>query len=275
MKTDIFKIIISTLLIQFVIGGISAQELPTVAAADSAYNNGNFQEAIEIYNAVAMEKGVSAPLLFNLGNAYYQEGDIANAMLCYQKAKKLDPSNKRINGNLKFISGKIEDANKAEQKGKRKKVTEDTPNFFQTVHTSVAKETSSNAWAGWAAAFFLLFAGCVCLYLFNSNVLMRKTGFFGGIILLGLSMVCLVCAYMGAAEVENHEYGVVVTYKAELQTEPNFNGDKSQNEGVLTRGTKVRIISEETDAEGNINWYKIRLNSDYIGWVEAKDIAVI
>lgn len=268
-----YKGIVLLLLFNLTIGSIMA--VPTVSEADSAYNSGDYQKAVVIYSEIAEEYGVSAPLLFNMGNAYLQEGDYGNAMLCYQKAKKIDPSNKHINANLTYLTGKIEDANKAEQRGKRKKVTEDTPNFFQTVHTSVAKNTSSNTWAGWAAASFLLFSGCVCLYLFNSNVLMRKTGFFGGIILIGISMICLVFAYMGAAEAENHDYGIILTYKAALQTEPKGNPEKEKNEGILTRGTKIRIISEETDADGNVNWYKVRLNSDYIGWVEAKDVAII
>ena len=243
--------------------------------ADSAYLKGDYHQAIELYNEIAQEYGVSASLLYNLGNAYLQQDDYGNAMLCYQKAKKLDPSNKKINTNLTYLAGKIEDANKAEQKGKRKKVSEDSPNFFQSVHASIAQNTSSDTWAGWAAACFLLFSGCVCLYLFNSNVLMRKTGFFGGFILLGISMICLVCAYMGAAESENHDYGIIISYKTALQTEPTLNSDSGKNEGVLTRGTKVRIVSEETDAEGVVNWYKVRLNSEYIGWLPAKEVAII
>ena len=267
-----FRFILFTLLISFFNIVIAS---PTVSEADSAYNSGDYLKAITIYQEVVQEYGVSAPLLFNLGNAYLQQDDYGNAMLCYERAKKLDPSNKNINTNLTYLLGKVEDANKAEQKGKRKKVTEDTPNFFQNIHTSVARNTSSNTWAGWAAACFLLFSGCVCLYLFNSNVMVRKTGFFGGFILLGISMICLVCAYMGAAEAENHDYGIVVTYKAMLQTEPTPGTNPEKNEGVLTRGTKIRIISEETDAEGTVNWYKVRLNSEYIGWLPAQDIAII
>ncbi|MCH5227569.1 MAG: tetratricopeptide repeat protein [Muribaculaceae bacterium] len=254
---------------------LTANALPQVSEADSAYNAGNYGVAINLYQQVMEEYGTSAALLFNLGNAYLQDGDFGQAMLCYQKAKKLDPSNKRINTNLKYLTGKIEDSNKAEQRGKRKKVNEDTLNFFQTVHKSVAQDTSSNTWAGWAAACFLLFAGCANLYLFTSNVLLRKVGFFGGFILLGWSMICLVCAYMGAAETRNHDYGVVMAFKAPLQTEPTLNNESEQNEGVLTRGTKIRIISEETDAEGVVTWYKVRLNSDYIGWLEAKDVEII
>ena len=262
-----------SLLINFL--WVIAASASMVGAADSAYNAGNYTKAIEIYNEVANEHGVSAALLYNLGNAYLQQDDYGNAMLCYQRAKKLDPANKHIKTNLTYLSGKIEDANKAAQKGKRKKVTEDTPNFFQSIHTGIAENTASNTWASWAAAFFLLFSGCVCLYLFNSNVLMRKTGFFGGFILLGLSMICLVCAYSGAAASKNQEYGIILGFKTPLLVEPTLNGDSDKNEGILTRGTKIRIISEETDAEGNVNWYKVRLNSDYIGWVQAKELAVI
>lgn len=248
---------------------------PTVGEADSAYYSGNYLKAIEIYQEIEEQEGSSAALLYNLGNAYLQQDDYGNAMVCYQRAKKLDPSNRKINTNLAYLSGKVEDANKAQQKGARKKVTEDTPNFFQNIHSSVAENTSSNTWAGWAAAFFLIFAGAVCLYLFTSNVLLRKTGFFGGIIFLGISMICLVCAYMGAATSDNRDYGVIVAYKTALLTEPAQGDETTKNEGILTRGTKIRIIAEETDADGFVNWYKVRLNSDYIGWVKAKDITII
>lgn len=247
---------------------------PNVAEADSAYLAGDYVLAANLYSEIAAEHGVSAQLLFNQGNAYFQEGDYGNAMLCYQKAKKLDPGNKRINNNLKYLESKVEDSNKAEQRGKKRKVEADTLNFFQTIHKKIAGDSSSNAWAGWAATCFLLFSGCATLYLFTTNVLLRKTGFFGGFILLGLSMIFLVCAYSAAAEAENHEYGVVMGFKTALHTQPTLS-DKNKNEGILTRGTKVRVISEETDAEGNVTWVKVRLNSDYIGWIEASDIAMI
>lgn len=263
------------LMMLFLVPVLSIKANSFVSQGDSAYHAGDYRKAIELYNQAATDYGVSAPLLFNLGNAYLQQDDYGNAMLCYQKAKKLDPSSKRINTNLKYLTGKIEDANKAVQKGKRLKVTEDTPNFFQTVHASVSENTSSNTWAVWAAGSFLLFSACVVLYLFTSNVLMRKTGFFGGFILLGISIICLVCAYSAAAVAQNHDYGVILPFKTVLLTEPGKTNPSDKNEGILTRGTKLRIVAEETDAEGNVSWYKVRLNSDYIGWVEAKDIGII
>ena len=254
---------------------LSNLKAATVEQADSAYLNGNYNEAAALYAEIADTEGISAPLLFNMGNAYLKAGDYGLAMLAYQRAKKLAPSDRRINSNINYLREKVEDANKAEQKGKRKKVTEDTPNFFQSIHTAIAENNSSDSWAGWAAAFFLIFIGCGALYLFTTNVLTRKTGFFGGFIFLGLSIIFLVCAFSSASAFSQKEYGVIVSYKTELQTEPASPSKDNQNEGVLTRGTKVRVIAEETYAEGKVSWFKVRLNSDYLGWVSAEALEII
>lgn len=244
-----------------------------ISRGDSAYNEKNYNEAISLYEEAAETSGVSAPLLFNLGNAYFEAGDMGYAMLCYQRAKRLDPTNKYINSNLNYLTEKINDANKALQKGKRRKVTEDEANFFQNMHKKISEDSSSDMWAGWAAAFFLIFAGAVALYLYGGSVIVKKTGFFGGLVFLSLSLVFLVIAYIGASSYDNHEYGIITAYKVNLLTEPNEVTDTEED--LLSRGTKIRIVAEETNAEGEVTWYKVRLNSDYIGWLKAEDLEVI
>ncbi len=269
------KYIVASLLVAFATlfpAGASAQT--TLADADSAYTAKEYGKAIELYGIVAETEGISAPLLFNLGNAYYQEGDYGNAMLCYLRAKRLDPSQKELNANLRYLRSRIEDSNKAEQKGKRLKVTLDEPSFFQNVHTAIAVETASNLWAVWGAVCFILFIGGAALYIFTRSVLARKIGFFGGIVTLICSVVFVAFAISGARAVSSKENGVITAFKVSLLTEPGKESD-SGKEGVLTKGTEVRIVSEETDAEGNVTWYKVRLNSDYIGWVAADDLELV
>lgn len=247
----------------------------TVAEADSAYNAGNYEKAIGLYEDVISEQGTSAEIWFNLGNAFFQTDNFGKAMLCYQRARKLSPGNKEINNNINYLAGKIEDANKAEQRGKRLNTAEDEMTFFQAVHKSVAADVTSNTWAVCGAVAFILFSLCVALYIFSRNVLLRKTGFFGGFILLGISMICVVFAYMAAGEYHSKEYGVMQAYKSTLLTQPGADSPTPEKSVVLTRGTKVRIVSEETNAEGTVTWYKIRLNSDYMGWVSAEDVEII
>ena len=113
------KITILILFIFSVIPGIVRGA--DVADADSAYNAKEYAKAISIYNELIEENGTSAPVLFNLGSAYYQAGDYGQAMLNYLRARRLDPGNEEINANLRYLQSRVEDANKAEQKGKHLK----------------------------------------------------------------------------------------------------------------------------------------------------------
>ncbi len=256
--------------------GQTAESNPatTLAEADSAYNAKEYGEAIRLYKDVAESEGVSAPLLFNLGNAWFQEGDYGHAMLCYLRAKRLDPTQPEINANLRYLRSRVEDSNKAEQKGKRMKVTADEPSFFQSVHTAIAVESSSNVWAVWGAVCFILFIGGAALYIFTRSVMARKVGFFGGILMAACSFVFVCFAISGARAASAKDEGVITGFKVTLLTEPGKETDAAKG-GVLTKGTEVRIVSEETDAEGNVTWYKVRLNSDFIGWVSADDLEVV
>lgn len=245
-----------------------------VADADSAYNAKEYAKAISIYNELIEENGTSAPVLFNLGSAYYQAGDYGQAMLNYLRARRLDPGNEEINANLRYLQSRVEDANKAEQKGKHLKAGTDEPSFFQSVHASVAKDISSDTWGVWGAVCFICFLGCVALYIFSRVVLARKTGFFGGLIFLAMSFVFVMFAFMGVRAYHSSSEGVLTAFKTTLLTEPGKEAAEGK-ELVLTRGTQVQILSEEADAEGNVTWYKIRLNSDYIGWVAASDLEII
>lgn len=271
----IMKYIVASLLIALTtLLPAEASAQTTLADADSAYTAKEYSKAIELYGIVADTEGVSAPLLFNWGNAYYQEGDYGKAMLCYLRAKRIDPSQKELNANLRYLRSRIEDSNKAEQKGKRLKVTLDEPSFFQNVHTAIAIETASNLWAVWGAVCFILFIGGAALYIFTRSVIARKIGFFGGIITLMCSVIFVAFAISGARAISSKETGVITVFKVNLLTEPGKESE-SGKDGVLTKGTEVRIVSEETDAEGNVTWYKVRLNSDYIGWVSADDLELV
>lgn len=270
MKTKILLTIMLSLCF-----GIMAKGAPTaLAEADSAYQAKEYAKAIELYNNVRQEHGSNAALLFNLGNAYYQESDYGNAMVCYLRAHRLDPDNSEINANLQYLRSKVDDANKAEQKGKRMRVTPDEEGFFQSVRRSVAVNTSTDTWATFAAICFILFVGGVALYIFSRNVAARKTGFFGSIVCLCATVMFLCFAFMGARAFGSRDEGVLTAFKTTLLTEPGRPAPDEKGT-VLTKGTEVQILSEETDAEGNVTWYKIRLNSDHIGWVEAENVAII
>ena len=197
-----------------------------IAEADSAYNDKDYSRAISLYEEVASEKGVSVGLLYNLGNAYFQEGDYGHAMLSYLRAHRLDPSQKEVNLNLRYLRSRVEDSNKAELKGKRMRVSPDEPSFFESLHGSIATDTSSNVWAVWGAIAFILFIGGAALYIFTRSVAARKIGFFGGMLSLFASVLFVIFAVMGARAQSSRDAGVIIGFKVTLLTEPGKDAEK-------------------------------------------------
>ncbi|MDE6291707.1 MAG: tetratricopeptide repeat protein, partial [Muribaculaceae bacterium] len=82
--------------------------------ADTLYMQGDYAKAAEAYQAIANVDGDSPQLLFNLANSYAQAGDMGNAILNYERARRLDPFNKEIKNNLDYFASKVEDSNRAE-----------------------------------------------------------------------------------------------------------------------------------------------------------------
>ncbi len=244
-----------------------------LAPADSAYEAGNYSGAIQLYQGVLNKEGTSAAALFNLGNAYYQAGDLGNARICYERARRLDPSAKEINNNLNYLVSKVEDANRADLSDKKLSVTPGEKSFFDSLHQYIALDLSTNSWARMAAMAFILLLACVALYLFPRNVALRKVGFFGGGIFAMFSIVFIIFAFIGARAVERHDTGVVMAFKTPLLTEPQL--DSKAATSPLHRGTKLQILAEEEGPDGEAAWFKVRLNDDFVGWIPGRDFTVI
>ncbi|MDE6637960.1 MAG: tetratricopeptide repeat protein, partial [Muribaculaceae bacterium] len=261
-------------LILFSILAISASAAPSNAEmANSLYEAGDYRKAAEAYQSIVDAEGASPALYYNLANSYAQTGDLGNAILYYSRAYRLDPSNKDIKNNLEYFASKVEDSNRAELRGKKISVAPDHETFFKAAHRVIAEEVKSDTWAFLAAACFILFLAGVAVYLFCSNVLLRKTGFFGGIALFFISIMFVIFASMSAAFFGSHDQAVLMAYKTPLLIEPSSDSKAATNQ--LCQGSRFEIIAEETNVEGIPTWYKVRLNADIEGWLRASDIAII
>jgi hypothetical protein len=70
--------------------------------ANRAYIDGKYPEAISAYIKITQQKGFSANVLFNLGNAYYRNGQRGLAILSYERAAQINPRDPDIEANLKL-----------------------------------------------------------------------------------------------------------------------------------------------------------------------------
>lgn len=241
--------------------------------AAKAYASGDAAKAVEIYEGLMASHGTSSALYYDLGQAYMKAGNLGKAMVSYQRALLLDPGNSQARANIEYLDSRVQDANRAEMKDKKGSVVPDDPSFFSSVKRFVTKRHTSNMWAWLAGSFFALFCGCVALYVFMHSVLWRKIGFFGGAATFSLSVIFLVFAFMAASAADDKSEGVVLNYKTQLHSEAS---SSSKNVGSpITQGTVMSILETVNGKDEKPEWYKVRLNSDYIGWIRYDDFEVI
>ena len=225
------------------------------AAADSAYVNGNYQEAIKGYESL-LKQGASAELYFNLGNAYYRTENITRAVLNYERALLLSPGDGDIRFNLQIARSKTID-----------KIVPESEMFFVTWYRSLVNMMSVDGWGRMALISLAIVIVLFLVYLFSARVWVQKLGFFGGIVLLLLFVLSHFFAWQQRQQLLYRQGAIVVTPSVAVKSSPAQNGTDLF---ILHEGTKVVI----TDSSMK-NWREIRLADGKKGWIESKKIEVI
>lgn len=243
-----------------------------LARADSAYMQNRFDDAAALYEQAMVKEGVSAGLLYNLGNTYYRLGKDGEAMVCYERARKLDPGNALINGNLQFLSSRVLEANKGSLMGKPGNVEPDHETFLDTLYRMIAVERSSNGWAVFAVMAFILFLGAMAMYVFTPNVLARKTGFFSSIAFLIFTVAFLIFGYLGAGQYTRDDEAILVEFTTQLLEQPVASAKPATT--PLHKGTKLKILETKKGADGT-EWLRVKLNAENAGWIKKQSIEII
>ncbi len=88
------------ILLSFLPSLYSADYSKDFDTANRAYSEGKFSDAASAYEKIITDRGYSAPVLFNLGNAYAHLGKPGLAILCYERAERLSPRDADIQKNL-------------------------------------------------------------------------------------------------------------------------------------------------------------------------------
>ena len=68
--------------------------------ANKLYQQGQYEPALERYNAVILSGSESADLYYNMGNAAFRANSIGHSILYYEKALKIEPTHEDAIHNL-------------------------------------------------------------------------------------------------------------------------------------------------------------------------------
>ncbi|MCM1504545.1 MAG: tetratricopeptide repeat protein [Muribaculum sp.] len=257
------KTIIYTLI--FALSAISASASDIVAKADSAYMNDEFIQATDLYLQAADSVGTSSDLLYNIGNSYYRQNKLGMAILYYERAIRLNPLNKDARTNLAFVNSKITD-----EPGDRGMFISNTVNGF-------AQKVPANYWSTIALVSFILLLGAIAMYIFSSSIPVRKTGFFGGFVLLAICILANIFADIATRYSTSHNEAIVIEPSTLLSTSPRVPKDRAEEAMLLHEGTKVEILDSVTTRIDSVTtrWYDVKVDNDHRAWIQGKDIAVI
>ncbi len=258
MKRIIFAIYLS------IAAAFGASALTVAQQADSAYNKEDYRQAIRLYHQAIEADGVSPEIYYNLGNAYFRINELGRSVLYYQRALNLDPSMSDARSNLEFVKTRIIDK------------PEDDSSFLSNLHRRIVAAFSPNTWAWLAFAMFVVLVGCVAVYIFSGNVALRKTGFFGAICVLVLTVYAVVISWEAATAHVRSDHAVVVVPTANLRSVPGTSTDNNKvipiHEGTVLEITDSLIMSGESASP---KWYDVKINNSTRAWVNAADVEQI
>ncbi len=227
--------------------------------ADSAYSQDNFVLAEQLYLKAIAHDGTSSTIFYNLGNAYYRQGNLGKAIVNYERALKLDPTNSDARDNLEFVRAKIVDRQI------------DEGSIMTTLGNKIVGTFTANAWAWITLVFFALFIAGVLGYFFSPAIMAKKVSFFGGIASLLLCAFSMIVAFNAAKALTEHNHAIILPPSAQLSTTPRQARTAAEEAFLLHEGTKVEVVdSVATSADGK--WYEVKVGQRERAWIKASDV---
>ena len=256
MKQIIITILLTVLALPVIAGNAN------IDRANQAYKQELYNEALKLYLQETEKTGVSSALYCNIGDTYYRLKDNVHAVLYYERALLLDPSNSDARFNLEFVRGKMQLPDDAGD------------SWFSNWVDQTASRLSSNTWAIIAIITFLLFLAALAAYLFMDNVLIRKIGFFGGALVLVLSILANLAAFHIYHKATGGNGAIIMPESVTLSTAPREPRDKEEEAFQLQQGTRVEIIDSISDKTHG-KWLQVSTAGGHKAWINAQDVEVI
>ena len=215
-------------------------------AANAAYADGRYEEAAAMYQSL-LDEQPDATLYYNLGNARFKQGELAQAILNYERALRLQPNNKDAQYNLAFAQSRITD-NIVEQDF-----------FLSSWARTVRNCLSERTWWSTSIGLFICALIALLLFLLGRELWLRKTAFHVAWIALLFSLIAGLNA--GSLHQRNtlRNEAIITQGVVNVKSSPDRSGTDLF---TIHEGTKVTI--RETLGE----WVNVRVAQNE-GWMRS------
>ncbi|PKP45293.1 MAG: hypothetical protein CVT94_18455, partial [Bacteroidetes bacterium HGW-Bacteroidetes-11] len=216
------------------------------------YMAGFYGNAITIYEEILSSGFESPDLYYNLGNAYFKNEELPKAILNYERALKLNPGNEDYRFNLRFANDKLIDKIDA------------LPELFYIIWwNSLKNKLSANNWAMLALVSFTLVFILLVAFLLSRTLLMKRTLFYTGVLLILLHILSGVLAWQTKTEAKQKQTAIVFAPNLPVKSSPD---ESSIDLFVIHEGLKVQIIDKIGE------WNEIKIGNGSKGWVKSETL---
>ncbi|MGB2958204.1 MAG: tetratricopeptide repeat protein [Bacteroidota bacterium] len=212
------------------------------------YQLGRLEEARGAYESIIATGYGSGELFYNLGNTYYRSGEIALAILSYERALRYMPQDDDVRHNLQLANLLITDR------------IEPTPQLFFLEFWDDLKNAISIQGTTWLAYLaYLLVIASLTLLLLARTYLAKKIGMISVVVSLFLFASLLILFAAKLADFTEESEAIVMEPVVTVKNSPDAG---SSDAFVLHNGVKLEIVDAVNE------WIEIRLADGKVGWIE-------
>jgi tetratricopeptide (TPR) repeat protein len=238
--------------------GLPATASETMLTANQLYEAGQFAQAGQAYQQLADQGIADSALFYNLGNAYFKQGDYGRAVLNYRRAQRLAPRDADIQVNLALARSQTVDQFEVTDNGGLLTQVGDAVGGMFTLN-----ELAMAALGAWSLLVLLLI-------LFSTA--RKGSGWRKGLqyalvattLVLAVSILALGSfLYVNDSRTE----GVIVAAEADVTSGP---GSQYVTEFTLHSGAEVRLVEKRT------NWVRLAVpGGELEGWLPASAVEAV
>ncbi|MBZ0264160.1 tetratricopeptide repeat protein [bacterium] len=222
---------------------------------DIAYRKGEYENAIEAYRIVLDSGYTGGKILYNLGNAFYKNGDLAEAILYYERALRERPHDHDVRHNLELARTQTVDKIESPPRLPIWK-------WVDALRDLVAPRVL--AWWSWIwASITALFFAAILLLRFHKHVRLLKTAVWISLIIFLLPASLLTLRVITD---RGPEQAIVMTEKIVVRSAPDPGASEVFH---LHEGTKVTILKSLED------YREVQLEDGRQGWLRRQVVATI
>ena len=225
------------------------------------YRAHRYQQAHALYSqcvqqpAVAADANLLALLYYNMGNCQSRLSNYAEAVLCYERALRLDPSHADAAYNLQWVRAKLTDRFDAPAQM-----------FFISWMQSWLKSQSHRTWGMWALGLFVVSLLALGVCVVSQRYSVRRLAFIVCLAALLLSLMFHIFAYSQYRRFHHECLAVIMAETACYDTPTSSATPKSQ----LHEGTVVQVLHASQP-----QWYQVQQPDGKTWWVKCPTVELV